>query len=148
MPYQVVQLRLAVPGRPDSVLAVDAVDSASVPGLAVGATLRVRYDQRRPRDARLSQGTRAFRERNRYHFLIPVLGVGVLGVLGAWGWRVRRRKASPPAAHQEPRGRVGVSTGLVVVWALAGAGYGAAGSDMRCPDRSAVRVIGTGAGVS
>jgi hypothetical protein len=102
MPYQVVQLRLAVPGRPDSVLAVDAVDSASVPGLAVGATLRVGYDPRRPREARLTQGTRAFREQNRYHFLIPVLGVGVLGVLGAWGWRVRRRKASQRPPTKSP----------------------------------------------
>jgi hypothetical protein len=90
VPYQVVQLRLQVPGWADSVLAVDAVDSGSTAGLAFGATLPVRYDPESPREARLSQGARTFMERNRYHYLVPVVGVGVLGTLGAWGWRSRR----------------------------------------------------------
>lgn len=103
LPYQVVQLRLAVPGRPDSVTAVDAVDSASVAGLSVGALLAVRYDPRNPRDARLDEGSRAFRERNRYHFLVPVVGVGVLGMLGAWGWRTRKRRKMPDATAARPQ---------------------------------------------
>ena len=90
VPYHVVQLRLAVPGWSDSVLAVDAVDSGSTAGLAFGAVLPVRYDRDSPREARLIQGSRTFMARNRYHFLIPVVGVGVLGTLGAWGWRSRR----------------------------------------------------------
>lgn len=90
VPYQVVQLRLAVPGGPDSVLAVDAVDSASAAGLQVGSIVAVRYDPAAPREARLSQASRSFREENRYHFLIPVIGVGLLGMLAAWGWRARR----------------------------------------------------------
>jgi hypothetical protein len=90
VPYQVVQLRIAVPGRPDSVLAVDAVDSASAVGLKVGSMVPVRYDPSSPREARLSRASRSFRGRNRYHFLIPVVGVGVLGMLAAWGWRSRR----------------------------------------------------------
>ena len=104
MPYEVVQLRFLLPGRPDSVLAVDAVDSASVSGLALGATVAIRYDPRAPRDARLSQGSRTFRERNRYHFLIPAVGVGLLGILGAWGARVRRtrRHAAVPTGLPAP----------------------------------------------
>jgi hypothetical protein len=104
MPYQVVQLRLGVPGRPDSVLAVDAVDSASVPGLAVGTVLPVHYDPRAPREARLRVGQRTYRERNRYHLRVPVLGVGLLGILAAWGWRARTRRkgngrSAPEMAH-------------------------------------------------
>jgi len=97
----VVQLQLALPGRPDSVLVVDAVDSGSVPGLAVGAALAVRYEPDTPREARLVQGTRRFLERNRYHFLPAVIGVPVLGMLAAWGFRSRRRRASRPADGAE-----------------------------------------------
>ena len=92
MPYQVVQFRFAVPGRADSLRGADAVDSASVPGLGVGATVPVRYEPRTPRDARLGVGTRTFRERNRYHLRWPVVGVGVLMVLGAALHGSRRRQ--------------------------------------------------------
>ena len=92
MPYQVVQLRLAGPGFPDSTLAVDAVDSGSVTGLQVGAELPVRYDPRSPRDARLAVGSRTYLERNRYHFRTPVIGLALLGMLAAWGARTRRSR--------------------------------------------------------
>ena len=91
-PYQVVQFRLVVPGRRDSVLGVDAVDSASVPDLGVGATLPVRYDPRMPRDARLRVGSRTFRERNRYHLRWPVVGVGTLVVFAVALHGSRRRQ--------------------------------------------------------
>ena len=100
LPYQVVQLRLAPPGRSDSVLVVDAVDSGSVPGLAVGAELAVRYEPDAPRDARLAQGTRQFVERNRYHFLPVVIGVPAIGMLAAWGVRWRRRRSSTASGAQ------------------------------------------------
>ena len=93
IPYQVVQLRLATPGRPDTVLVVDAVDSGSVAGLAVGAALPVRYDPQKPRNARLVQGTRKFIERNRYHFLPGVIGVPALGMLAGLGFRWGRRRS-------------------------------------------------------
>jgi hypothetical protein len=98
VPYQVVQVSFAVPGRPHSVLAVDAVDSGSVRVLELGATLPIRYDTRNPRLARLSQGARTFVERNRYHYLVPILGVGAVGVLFAWGARSRRTKKAPDRA--------------------------------------------------
>jgi hypothetical protein len=83
MPYQIVQFRFAMPGGADSVLGVDAVDSASVRGLSVGAMLPVRYDTGAPREARLSLGARSFREENRYHLGVPVVGVGLLVMFGA-----------------------------------------------------------------
>jgi hypothetical protein len=106
MPYQVVQLRFPNPGRSDSMLAVDAVDSGSVAGLQVRTEVPVRYDPRSPRDARLAVGTRTYLERNRYHFRTPVVGLALLGILAAWGARtgrsrrrVPRTPAAPPAAR-------------------------------------------------
>lgn len=97
VPYEVVQLRYLPEGRTDSVVAVDAVDSASVAGLVVGAVVPIRYDSAAPREARMALGSRTFRERNRYHMLVPVVGLGALGMLGAWGWRHRRlRRVAPP----------------------------------------------------
>ena len=49
MPYEVVQLQFAPPGLPDSVVAVDVVDSASVAGLTAGAIVPIAYDPRSPR---------------------------------------------------------------------------------------------------
>jgi hypothetical protein len=57
------------------VLVVDAVDSASIVGVNVGADLKVRYDPASPRDARLTIGSRTFIEKNRYHFRVSVIGV-------------------------------------------------------------------------
>jgi hypothetical protein len=74
------------------VLAVDAVDSGSVAGLEHGVALPVRLDPSSPRDAQLAGGTRRFVEANRYHFLIPVIGCGLLGTLAGLTYRWRRRK--------------------------------------------------------
>jgi hypothetical protein len=102
MPYQVVQLLVARPGRGDSVLAMDAVDSGSVAGLALGAVVAVRYDPDAPREARLVQGTRTFIERNRYHFLPAVIGLPALGMLIAIGFRWgRRRRGAKAGAPQD-----------------------------------------------
>jgi hypothetical protein len=108
VPYQLVELRLAVPGQPDSVVAVDAVDSGSVAGLAVGARVTVRQDPAAPRAARLVAGRRSFVERNRFHFLIPVQGFCLLGVLLAFmRSRKRRRPAQAEMRAAEPALRAG-----------------------------------------
>jgi hypothetical protein len=90
-PYQVVELQLPLPGRPDSILAVDAVDSGSVAGLTIGAVLPVRRPPGDARGARLTLGTRTFMERNRYHYLPIVFGLPLLGMAGAYGFRGRGR---------------------------------------------------------
>ena len=92
LPYQVVELLVPVRGGRDTVLAVDAVDSGSVTGLVQGGMLPVRLDPAAPRDAQLTAGTRRFVEANRYHFLIPVTGCGILGTLAGLTYRWRRRK--------------------------------------------------------
>jgi hypothetical protein len=99
VPYQVVQLGVPVRGGSDTVLAVDAVDSGSVAGLAHGAGLPVRLDPAAPREAQLAGGTRQFVEANRYHFLVPVIGFGILGTLAGltYGWRRRKRQTPKPA---------------------------------------------------
>ncbi len=95
VPYQVVQLRFVPAGATDSVLAVDEVDAGSVPSLAPGAELRVRYQPAAPREAMLVDGTRTFRQRNRFHFLFPALGLTGIAVAMGLAWRLRgRRKAA------------------------------------------------------
>jgi hypothetical protein len=100
IPYQVIEL--AVPVGRDTVVAVDAVDSGSVAHLAVGATLPVRFDPAEPREARLLVGTRQFVDRNRYHFLPGVLGIGVIGTLVALGFGKRRKAAEPSSSPPPP----------------------------------------------
>ena len=101
VPYQVVQLALMAQGIGDTVLAVDAVDSGSVKGLAHGARLPVRLDPAAPREAQLAGGTRHFARANRFHFLFPVLGCVILGALAAltYAWRRSRRAAAEPVAR-------------------------------------------------
>ena len=41
----------------------------------------------------LVEGTRTFRQRNRFHFLFLVLGVGGIGIAAALTWRLRGRRA-------------------------------------------------------
>lgn len=112
IPYQVVELRVPVAGGRDTVLAVDAVDSGSVAGLAHGAELPVHLDPAEPREAQLAGGTRRFVEANRYHFGIPVLGFGLLGMLAAltYRWRRKRRTGTPKEAapHQQAANAPGV----------------------------------------
>ena len=100
VPYQVVELLVPVRGGRDTVLAVDAVDSGSVAGLANGVVLPVRLDPAAPRDAQLAGGTRRFVEANRYHFLIPVVGCGILGTLAGLAYRWRRRKRQATARDE------------------------------------------------
>ena len=103
-PYQVVQLALAAGSAGDTVLAVDAVDSGSVKGLAHGARLPVRLDPAAPRDAQLSGGTRHFTRANRFHFLIPVLGCVVLGALAGLTYRWRSSRRTVEQRNHEPSG--------------------------------------------
>jgi hypothetical protein len=93
VPYQVVQLRLAPGGATDSVLAVDEVDAGSVPSLSPGAVVKVRYPPAAPREAMLVEGARTFRQRNRFHFLFLVFGVGAIGIAAGLAWRLRGRRA-------------------------------------------------------
>ena len=61
-----VELGIPVGVGRDTVIAVDAVDSGSMAGLAYGARLPVRLEPALPREAQLVGGTRRFAEANRY----------------------------------------------------------------------------------
>jgi len=102
VPYQVVQLEVPVGGQQDSLLAVDAVDSGSVAGLAVGAMLRVRCPKEDARAALLTEGTRTFVVRNRYHYLPAVVVVPLIGMLGAGGFRSRRKRRAERSSTGNP----------------------------------------------
>ena len=104
MPYQVVQLALWAGTIGDTVIALDAVDSGSVQGLAHGARLPVRLDPVAPREAQLAGGTRHFARANRFHFLIPVLGCVILGALAGLTYRWRRSRRTVDQRHDEPSG--------------------------------------------
>jgi hypothetical protein len=104
VPYQVVQLALASAVIGDTVLAVDAVDSGSVKGLAHGARLPVQLDPAAPREAQLAGGTRHFARANRFHFLIPVLGCVILGALAGLTYRWRRSRRTVEQRNHEPSG--------------------------------------------
>jgi hypothetical protein len=101
VPYQVLQLLVPVHGRPDSVLAVDAVDSGSVAGLAFGAVLRVRHPEGDRRAARVTEATRTFVVRNRYHYLSIVVGLPLIGMLAAWGFREGRSRVAARSRTKE-----------------------------------------------
>lgn len=68
-PWDIVELRL-VPNGSEPVVAIDDVDAGSVPGLALGAKLPVRYTPGAPRGARLLHGTRAYRRREWENLLV------------------------------------------------------------------------------
>ena len=120
-----VELLVPVRGGRDTVLAVDAVDSGTVAGLAHGVVLPVRLDPAAPRDAQLAGGTRRFVEANRYHFLIPVVGCGILGTLAGltYRWRRRKRQATAPEATMAGEGTA-IATGALLL--LFGTGSAAA----------------------
>lgn len=101
VPYQVVELNVLAEGR-DTVLAVDAVDSGSVTGLAIGSHHIARLDPAAPRDAQLAGGTRRFAAENRYHFFVPVIGCVILAALAGFGFRIRTTSRSPT----QNRGRI------------------------------------------
>lgn len=91
VPVAHVRLRYAPPGHPDGVEGIDSVDAASVPGLAVGGTVRVRVADGAPRQPMIVDATRHAWWRNPLSELLTLamvvaaLAVGVI-------WFLRRRR--------------------------------------------------------
>jgi hypothetical protein len=87
-----------------------------VAGLAHGVVLPVRLDPAAPREAQLAGGTRRFVEANRYHFLIPVIGCGILGTLAGLTYRWQRRKRQATAGEATMAGeRTAIATGALLL---------------------------------
>jgi hypothetical protein len=92
-PYQLVQLQYTPQGRLEPVMAVDSIDSNSIPALTVGQVLNVDYDARNPRVARIPGATRMFREQAIWQLgLIYSVMVAVLLLLLLFASRSRRAR--------------------------------------------------------
>lgn len=84
-PYQIVVLKFVPPGMDTPVMAVDKIDSGSVPNLKQGQSANIIYDAAHPRIARLQQGTRAFPGNTLRTVIVSCLAyVVVVVVIGSW----------------------------------------------------------------
>ena len=108
--YQLVQLAFVPQAVGDSVVAMDAIDDGSVPGLAPGARVAITYSLTDPRAARVDGARRTFARTNLMG--IWTLGSTVLAVIGllllgrASLHRIRGRPAdvSKPLARNRVKG--------------------------------------------
>jgi hypothetical protein len=137
VPYEVIELLVPVRGGRDTVLAVDAVDSGSVAGLAHGVGLPVRLDPAAPREAQLAGGTRRLVEANRYHFLVPVLGCAVLGTLAGLAYRWRRKRQTTARDEVVARQGTAIATGALLLLLGAGSAAAQVSAGMRIPGKYA-----------
>ena len=78
-PYQLVEMQYTPQGRLDPVMAVDAIDPNSVPGLKAGQVLTINYDAGNPRIASIPGATRMFHEQ-----AIQQLGLEYLTLVGVF----------------------------------------------------------------
>ncbi len=92
-PVQYVALEFVPEGRREPVVAADNVDVGSIPGLRIGGSLAVQYEQANPRNARLVTGTRRFWQKNLRGLAITAAVWIVLGgvAIALWGGLSRRR---------------------------------------------------------
>jgi hypothetical protein len=81
-PYELVELVFTPAGRDRPVVAVDAVDQGSLPGLTVGAIVAITYPPDAPRQARLTGGTRDYWWKNWLEAGLIVGGLVALLVVG------------------------------------------------------------------
>ncbi|HEY1013532.1 MAG TPA: hypothetical protein VGE07_12555 [Herpetosiphonaceae bacterium] len=93
-PFWIVELAFVPAGRSQPVVAVDLIDDGSVPSLASGAELPIRYSAADPRRAQIEGATRSYVWKNLSSFGIIIALLGGLA-LATWVWRRRRRAASP-----------------------------------------------------
>jgi hypothetical protein len=98
-PFDVVQLELTPRSRAGSVIATDAIDTASARGLAVGRTVPVHYAPSDPRIARIDGATRTFDAVNlrdrREVLLILIAIVAALALFGFFRRGRGGRRARP-----------------------------------------------------
>jgi hypothetical protein len=106
-PYQLVELRFVPAGRVDPVLAVAAVDSDSVPGVAAGGEVAVTYAAGDPRGARIVGGRQTYAWKNALGLVAAWLGLAVLGLVGALLSSAVRRRARAGAGALHAAGAAG-----------------------------------------
>ncbi len=103
-PYDLVELKFAPVGQAYTVLAVDAVDTGSVPGLLVGSNVPIIYSAADPRTAQLNAGLRTHTTKNALGFFGTALVLMLLSFLSyvmslsLRGW-MRKRMVGLAAAR-------------------------------------------------
>jgi len=81
-PVDVVGVEFVPEGRRDAVVAVDLIDTGSVPGLVEGSTVGVQYEANQPRVAYIERARRDFAARNLTGIAEEcILSLGVLAAL-------------------------------------------------------------------
>jgi disulfide bond formation protein DsbB len=106
-PYELVELQFVPAGRTEPVVAVEAVDTDSVPGLAAGQVVAMTYAANDPRGAQLVGGRRTYAWKN----LLGLAGVGlilaVVGLIGAIVSSAVRRRVGAGAVALYTAGEEG-----------------------------------------
>ena len=96
-PYELVELRFVPAGQAGPVIAVAAVDAASVSGLAAGREVAITYAAGDPRGASIVGGRRTYAWKNALGLAAAGLVLAALGVVGAILSSAVRRRARAQA---------------------------------------------------
>jgi hypothetical protein len=80
-PYTIVELSFVPQGRLDPVIAVDSIDTGSVPDLEQGGEVAISYSASNPRSARIAGGSRTYYWKNLRSFgIIALIMVAALAI--------------------------------------------------------------------
>lgn len=97
-PYQVVRLQFTPPGSDAPVVAVDKIDTGSLPNLQEGHAVPIVYEQDHPRIASLQGGTRLFPGRAlRMVVLLCLVFIVLVSLASFAGWLFRLLIGNPVA---------------------------------------------------
>ena len=107
-PYALVELQFVPAGQTEPVVAVEAVDADSVPGLLAGGMVAITYGATDPRGARIVGGRRTYFWKNLLGLVAVAIALAAVGVVGFIfsrfvRRRVRERAVALGAAVEESR---------------------------------------------
>ncbi len=97
-PYDIVELMFVPQGARSPVVAVDIVDSGSVPQLETGSTVSIRYNLANPRFALIEQASRTYYWKNMRTFGIIAIILLVPGAFALWRYTQRSSRRATQAA--------------------------------------------------
>ena len=108
-PYDLVEIRFVPTGQTEPVVAVDAVDRGSVPGLVAGGMIAITYAPGDPRGARIVGGGHTHAWKNLLGLAVVAVTLAILGIVGtivasAMRRRLKARAVALGAAAERGRG--------------------------------------------